>query len=200
MMTRKPKQNFRIAAEKIVFSSLNKTQKDILTALLSLHKARCTREYTNLLNSEICSMISKSEDTFRTHRNILEKEKYFNIKKIRTGKSYVLQYRFNWSKLEKLGFIETTEKKKSEFTPEFKKEVKKIDVSKLNAGDELTNDNVKRLDDQKTYKIKIIGNSSASGRTQVAYGSDIKRMIKLEEIKLKSCGTKDFTHIYQNIS
>lgn len=148
---RKPKQNFNINLIGIYGSDLNGTQKSILITTLTLHKEHCKFEYKNILNSDLCEAIGVTEPTLIKHREALEKQGYFTLKKIRTGKSFVLQYRFNWTKLLKLNFIEPIEK--NEFKPKFESKKKMKPV--FQKDDNITFENSNKLDDDKLYSIRI---------------------------------------------
>src|SRR5690554_2197618 len=112
---KRPKQNFNVNHDAILDSKLNERQKSILIKTLNFHKANCKFEYKNFLNIDLANQINASIPTLLAHRKLLEQDKYFVIKKIRCGKSYVLEYRFNWTKLSKLEFITPIEE--NPFTP-----------------------------------------------------------------------------------
>ncbi|WP_159021258.1 hypothetical protein [Formosa sp. L2A11] len=177
---RPPKQNFDIEFFKIDDSNLTRIEQSILKTILNCHKANCKREYENILNDDLCKFSKISENSMLKYRKSLEQKKFFTIEKKRVGKSFVLIYKPNWSKLERLNFIKTHTK--SEFSPVFKK---KDSEPSLKNGDELTLENTKDFDDEKTYNVKIISNSSNSNQMKTMYGRDIKRALKAEDNRLK---------------
>lgn len=177
---RRPKQNFNINFEKIYDSSLLSTEKQILISALQFHKANCKNEYKNLLNGDLTHTLSISEPTLIKHRNNLEKEKFFNLKRIRRGNSYLLQYRFNWTKLKKVDFISDIDKTK--FQPMQKKSKKEY----FKKGDSITEENYHRLTDDVLYSIKYrervpTKNEFYSWVTKKILGKSLKSWIKTEQ-------------------
>src|SRR5690606_26316980 len=109
MIKKRPKQNFDVNYSQIRNSELNPKEQNILMTVLEFHKANCKFEYKNMLNDELCNKAGLSENTMLKYRKLLIQDNYFELKKIRNGKSFVLQYRFNWSKLLKQNFITSIE-------------------------------------------------------------------------------------------
>lgn len=153
---RLPKQNFTIDAGAFVTSKLNIQERALLQALLSMHQERCRREYVSFTEKDICGATGISRGTFLKYRKKLIEQKYFETKKVRSGKSFTLKYRFKWAKLEKEGLIKTIKKdeakeeKKREFYPTIKKEKKPF----VN-GEQITPKDIHRINPRETYNIKI---------------------------------------------
>ena len=145
---RPPKQNFNINFEKIYDSSLLNEEKHILINALQFHKANCKYEYKNLLNSHLTKNLSISEPTLIKYRKSLEKQKLFEVKRIRKGNSQLLEYRFNWTKLKKFNFISDIEKTK------FQPVNKKSEKSYFKKDEPITIENFERLKDDVFYSIK----------------------------------------------
>ncbi|MEP1488615.1 MAG: hypothetical protein ABJK28_09325 [Algibacter sp.] len=147
---RPPKQDFKINFEKISDLDIPSIQKNLLAKVLQFHKVNCKYEYKNILNPILSKELGISEPTLITHRKSLIDDKYFELKKIRVGKSFLLQYRFNWSKLSKLQLIEPIEK--SEFTPNLPKKQKPL----LKEEQTLSKNDNSKFKDDKIYEVKNI--------------------------------------------
>ncbi|MCM4153666.1 hypothetical protein DHD05_18900 [Arenibacter sp. N53] len=107
-------------------------------------------EYVSLLNEDLYKGIGLSENTFIKHRQSLIDQNYFDTKKIRQGKSFTLQYRPNWSKLQKLDFIKPSVENAYALP---KKEYKsKVNFKK---GDLITMENRDRLNDDTSYIYEL---------------------------------------------
>jgi len=177
---RPPKQNFNINFEKIYDSSLLITEKHILINALQFHKANCQYEYKNLLNGHLTKNLSISEPTLIKHRNSLEKQKLFEVKRIRKGNSQLLEYRFNWTKLKKFNFISDIEKTK------FQPVNKKSEKGYFKKDELITVENFDRLKDDVLYSIKIrervpTKNEFYSWVTKKILGKNLKSWIKTEQ-------------------
>lgn len=182
MIKRRPKQNFNINYSEILDSSLNKSQKSILIAILKFHKANCKFEYMNFLNADLCISADISEVTMLKHKKLLERDNLFKTNKVRCGKSYVLQYRFNWTKLLKLQFITPIEK--NEYSPIFKKKSK----PNFKNGDTILYDKINKIKDEVFYKVKEYhlhkdGIRKGNGVTKSMLGKSLKTAMKIQEKK-----------------
>lgn len=194
---RRPKQNFQIDFEKILSSNLLKIQRDILIKTLRHHKSKCKFEYINLLNEEIYSELEITRPTLIKHRQVLIDNHFFKLNKVRSGKSFLIEYRFNWKKLEKLGFLKPIEK--SEFSPIIKKKNKK---SSLKNGDEITFENSRTFIDDTvynilTYRVDEEDNKRGIGVEHSRYGKDIKKTLKIQNDAIKRMEKREFIYIYK---
>jgi hypothetical protein len=195
---RRPKQNFNINFEEINDSKLLSTEKRILIRALQFHKANCKYEYKTLLNSFLVNSLSISEPTLIKHRNNLEKEKYFKLVRIRKGNSFLLEYRFNWTKLKKLNFISDIEK--NDFQPVNKQYEK--DCFKTN--DLITIENSKNLKDEQLYSIKTrekIPNRDKyfSWQSKKIFGNVLKQILKSEQRRQERENDKSYSTEYKFI-
>jgi len=179
---RRPKQNFNINFEEINDSKLLPTEKRILIRALQYHKANCKYEYKTLTNSFLVNSLDISEPTLIKHRNNLEKEKFLKLKSVRRGNRYLLEYRFNWTKLKKLNFILDIDK--NEFQPidsEYEKEYFK-------EGDLITIENFEKLKDEVLYSIRYregdkYKKESSPWQSQNIFGNALKQKLKYEQKK-----------------
>ncbi len=179
---KRPKQNFSIVFENIYDLDIPNIQKRILAKTLRFHKVNCIYEYKNILNSDLTNELGISEPTLISHRKSLINDKYFGLKKIRIGKSFLLQYRFNWSKLTKLNLIKTEQK--SEYTPTIKKSSKSI----FEEGQTLSKNDIPKFKDDNLYEVKQYqldekGNRNGNGITQKHYGKSLKISLKIQDRK-----------------
>ncbi|SMG23614.1 hypothetical protein [Arenibacter troitsensis] len=198
---RRPKQDFDINYRAIRRSNLNEGQQNILMSTLEFHQDNCKLEYNNMLNSDLITVARQSESTMLKNRKILEQEKYFTLNKVRTGKSFVLQYRFNWTKLLKLEFIKSNKIEPSEFSPKFAKKVNKQEPTPKE-GELLTMKNRDLLQDDTYYQVNQFHLDKEENRWGSPIllrndGKTIKRLIKSQENIAKRDAPREQEYIYK---
>ncbi len=189
---RRPKQNFKIGFEEILNSELHLTQKLILIKTLQFHKDHCKYEYKNLLNIHLYKELNVSEPTMINHRQSLINDKFFEIKKIRVGKSFLLEYRFKWTKLLKLKFIHPIEK--NEYTPNIMKKSKPL----FEEGHILSKNDIPKFKDDKVYEVKKYqldnnGNRKGNGIIEKQNGKSLKFTLNIQD------RTKEFEYVFIQI-
>lgn len=179
---KRPKQNFNIDYLTIRNSDLKEKTTTILLTALEFHKANCKYEYKNFLNQDLMLKTGFAKNTLYKYRQNLVDNKFIEMRKVRNGKSFLLEYRFNWAKLAKLGFISPIVPiEQNEFKPVFKKKVNKPVFLK---GDVLTiEDKAKFIDtslyDVRKYRLNKEGVRQGSGKSTKHYGNVIKKLLNI---------------------
>lgn len=201
-----PKQNFEINTIEIFnCKELGNFQQRILIQILINHKANCKYGFTHLLNVNLANSLWITIDTMIKHRRKLIQNKYFETKKKRTGRSYVLTYHPNWTKLRSLNLIiehqkiekdKERENKKNNYKPEYNSSNKRTTNScSLKKGDIITLESLDSISDEVVYSIKTFsienGERSSNGNEDKKYGKDLKRFIKATYNNLKHGGELD---------